>query len=175
MIRNEQQVERTRERIREFESDLERTRDAMASSGYDARAVEVATAGTVAIVDDLRAQVGLYERLLREGVRAVSRMPPMERGKELIALRIASRVTEAELAERLGITEGELVRSEENDHFSVSADFFERVLVALEVEQESARYSPRKYPFTIDLPRMTLRAACFDPRSAASFRLTGSS
>ena len=60
-----------------------------------------ATATTMASKGPLA--IGAVKRLLREGVRAVSRMPPMERGKELIALRIASRVTEAELAERLGI------------------------------------------------------------------------
>ncbi len=174
MIRNDRQYEVTKERARAFEVEIARTQATLVAAGHGSDAVELATVASRTLLEDLQRQVSAYERLVREGLSAVPRFPAAERGKELTALRVARRVSEGELARRLGIPEEELVRGEENDHFAASEHFFHRVLEALGVEEDRAHYRLRFAPFTVELPRISVRAASFDPIAARATRLTGS-
>jgi len=136
--------------------------------------IELATAGTRALVADLVWDRDFHDRLRAEGVCAVPYYPPEERGKALIAIRIARGLTQKDLADALGVSQAQVSRDEKNDYHGITQERHARVLTALGVEEHVAGYSVRK-PVIIEMPTIELEAASFAPDYDHRFAVTPTS
>jgi transcriptional regulator with XRE-family HTH domain len=162
MIRNDREYQYTLERIRDFEAQCTAVKEQLSREGHGEEDVMAALAGTEAILDDLRFERDFYDRLRGEGVRVVPDYPPEERGKALIALRVATGKTQRQLAAALGVSEAQISRDEKNDYHGVTQERYARVLKALGVEEHVAPYVVVRQ-IAIELPMITREAASFSP------------
>jgi len=90
--------------------------------------------------EELAAECVLYTRLRTEGVTAVPAYPPEQRGKALIALRIARGLSQKELADLLGVSEPQVSRDEKTEYRGVTQKRYARILKALGVEERVSGY-----------------------------------
>lgn len=136
MIKNErqrqlasEQVEKLRRALNEIEN-----RPRLADEHPARRAMELSA--VQGQIDELSRDVEDY-RMLRDGltpvgaVRDLSALPQV-----LIRQRIASGLTQKQLAERLGVKEQQVQRDEANDYASASLDRLERVAKALGISAD---------------------------------------
>jgi DNA-binding XRE family transcriptional regulator len=142
MIENERQYRITKSWIARFEE---------SRTGYAARELGPAIdPGMHKLMDDalaseietLRRQINHYEKL-RDG-RITSReiTSLRELPTALIEARIAARLTQRQLAERIGVAEQQIQRWESNDYCGVNLDRLQSIADALEVKiQETITYS----------------------------------
>jgi DNA-binding Xre family transcriptional regulator len=94
--------------------------------------------------EQLKEEVESYERLKRGEFDELRNFEGL--GRLLIALRIAKRVSQRDLAERLGIHESQVSRDERNEYHGVTVERANRVLEALGVEVLSVVESVEKIP-----------------------------
>ncbi|MBU1069856.1 helix-turn-helix domain-containing protein [Myxococcota bacterium] len=135
MIRNEVEY-------RESVSRLQAERERMAAYLDDLQKKGVSEAEIKRVIDPLRSfhdqlaeEVASYERLLRGEFWELVNFDGL--GRLLIALRIASGVTQRQLAQRLGVHESQVSRDERNEYHGATMDRVRRVLDALHVELKS--------------------------------------
>jgi transcriptional regulator with XRE-family HTH domain len=86
--------------------------------------------------EELVRERALYEALLRDGVRAVPAYAPEARGQALIALRLALRLSQAELAALLGVSAPVVSRDENAAYEGISLERYGRILHALGIEED---------------------------------------
>jgi hypothetical protein len=91
-------------------------------------------------IEVLLRERALYEALLREGLSAVPVYPPEHRGRALVDLRVALRVPQNVLAERLGVTAPVISRDEATGYEGCSLERYGRILRALGVEEAISGY-----------------------------------
>jgi DNA-binding XRE family transcriptional regulator len=144
MIRNDREYQQTVQRIRDFEEQADAMRQKLLRDGFGEGDIETALSGTSAILEDLRFERDYYERLLNEGPSAVPDYPPEERGKALIALRIALRKSQKQLAEALGVSEAQISRDEKNDYHGITLERYARILNAMGIEEHVASYVDKR-------------------------------
>jgi DNA-binding XRE family transcriptional regulator len=83
----------------------------------------------------LKEEVESYERLKRGDFGEIRNLHGL--GRLLVGLRIASGVTQRELAEKLGVHESQVSRDERNEYHGVTVERASRILDALGVEIRS--------------------------------------
>jgi DNA-directed RNA polymerase specialized sigma subunit len=83
----------------------------------------------ISFYEQLKDEVAWYESARRGDPQAVDSLK--EIGRLLIALRIASGVSQQELAERLHVHESQLSRDERNEYFGISVDRAQEIVDAL--------------------------------------------
>lgn len=91
-------------------------------------------------VEELRRERALYEALLREGLAAVPVYAPEHRGRALVDLRVALRMPQNVLAERLGVSAPVISRDEASAYEGCSLERYGRILRALGVEESFTGY-----------------------------------
>ncbi len=146
MIRNDREYRYTCERIADFRRQTEAMAQQVREGGFSEDDIQLATAPTRALAQDLEWERDFYDRLRAEGPAAVPAYAPEDRGKALIALRIACGLSQRELAERLGVSEAQVSRDERHDYRGITQDRYARVLDALGVEERSLGYRRRQPP-----------------------------
>jgi HTH-type transcriptional regulator/antitoxin HigA len=82
----------------------------------------------------LAAQVKSYERLREEGLKVESELDGCELGMVPILARAARKLSQKELAEKLGMKEQQIQRYEREKYASISLDRFSKIVAALGVE-----------------------------------------
>jgi len=107
--------------------------------------VEKALEPMVSFHDQLQEEIEWYERVQRREFEPISNLRGL--GQLLIALRIASQITQTELARRLDVDVSMVSRDERNEYHGVSIERAERVLTALGVNLVSSVEVP---PLTED-------------------------
>jgi DNA-binding Xre family transcriptional regulator len=86
--------------------------------------------------DKFAEEVETYERTRRGELGELRNLHGL--GSTLVALRIALRLTQRELAERLGVHESQVSRDERNEYRTITVDRASRILDALGVGLRSA-------------------------------------
>jgi transcriptional regulator with XRE-family HTH domain len=131
MIRNEQEYQ---EAIRRFKSDHEvvaQQRRAFAEAGLTPEQVEVALQPMLSFQAQLTEEITWYENVQRRNFLPTKRLTDL--GRLLIALRIASGLTQRELAARLKVSEAMVSRDERNEYHGITLERAQRILDALGV------------------------------------------
>jgi hypothetical protein len=129
MIRNEQEYQAAVRRMDEDRLVAGRQRTALEEAGLPPDEVERAMQPLLSFHAQLAEEVTWYERIKRRDFGVISRLTAI--GRLLIALRIASGLTQRELAQRLAVDESQVSRDERNEYYGITLERAQRVLDAM--------------------------------------------
>ncbi len=132
MIRNEIEYQEALRRLLEGKTHLKAQQVEMEKLGLSKADVRRAVAPLRSFQNQLSEEVESYERLRRGDRKELATYRNL--GQLLIALRIASGVSQRQLAERLGVHESQVSRDERNDYHGVTVERANRVIEALGFE-----------------------------------------
>ena len=139
MIRNDRQYKISRARAEEF-AELLASRSKRAHS--DVEWADVEMEGVRSQLDELRDEIDEYEKLKDGRVTSLQINSLEELPIALVKARIASGLTQRELAEKLGLKEQQIQRYEQNEYAGVSIDRVREVINALNVSLKQSVVLP---------------------------------
>jgi DNA-binding XRE family transcriptional regulator len=140
MIRNEREYQEAAKRLEEERSRLAAYQAELETGGLAPDAVKRAMDPLRSFHLQLAEEVEYYEQLKRGDPGALHNLHGL--GRYLIGLRIATGLTQRELAGRLGIDESQVSRDERNEYHGVSIERAVRILDALGVQLVSEVRQP---------------------------------
>ncbi len=129
ILRSKEDLQRTREMIERGQNALAAQRAAFVEMGATPEQIERGLGPMRCFVGDLEDQIAVYEATLRGEIRPALAFVAL--GHQLIALRLACGLSQKELAARLGVSEAQVSRDENNEYHNVSPTKAQRVLEAL--------------------------------------------
>ena len=142
MIKNEREYRITKAHLAGFEGGLLANDEREFPPNVDPGMKKLMHDAIASEIEVLRAQVDHYEKL-RDGhitsreIRSLHELPTA-----LIEARIAARLTQRQLAERIGVAEQQVQRWEANDYSGVGLDRLQNIADALGVQiRETITYS----------------------------------
>lgn len=113
MIKNDRQYEYTRRRFHEFEEDLKALQRKYAS---DKKKMALLGQGYEEHIAQLKAELAEYEKIKHSALPKVLRVHDLvEISRQLVRLRIARKLTQAELAVRIGCKQSDVARLEREE------------------------------------------------------------
>ena len=130
MIRTEAEYRRAVEHVGELESQIAAERDALRAKGYKKSELQRLLDPQRTFLAELKDDVEEYERLKR-GEVSEELIDLSGLGRTLIKLRIASGLSQKELAECLGVHESQVSRDEKNEYHGITAERASRIVRAL--------------------------------------------
>jgi len=132
MIKNDRQLEYTRRRLRELEENLEEVRSRYSSNK---KQVGLLSQGFIEHIAQLKGEVEEYERMKKGPLPRVLRAHDAgEISRQLVRLRIARGLTQAELAERIGCKQADISRLEREDYQGYTISQLKKVAAGLNAE-----------------------------------------
>lgn len=146
MIRSDKEYEAALVEIEALHQELGDLVRELRDAGSSEDEIEAVVRGTKTRLDTLAQDRDLYEALCRDGIPAVPSYPPAERGKALIALRIARGLSQKRLAELLGVSEPQVSRDERTEYRGITQKRYARILEVLRVQEHVAGYTVRQTP-----------------------------
>ena len=129
MIRTEKGYRDAQERLRKDREILDEQRRALTEMGLSGAEVERAIQPALSFQAQLQDEVDMYERVVRGDISPIENLAQV--GRILTSLRVASGITQRELAERLGVNESVISRDERNEYSGISVDRAQRILECL--------------------------------------------
>lgn len=129
MIRTESEYRSAIERLEKDREFLSAQKVQLQADGMTPREVERAMQASVSFHEQLKEEVDAYERIVRGDISPIEDLTSL--GRMLIGLRIATRITQRELASRLGVSEAAVSRDERNEYHGITLERAQRVLNAL--------------------------------------------
>ncbi len=129
MIRSESEYKEARRRLDRDREVAHQQRAALSEAGLAPTEVERAMQPLLSFQAQLEEEVAWYEQARRGTIPALSRLNDI--GRILIAARIASGLSQRELADRLGVKESVVSRDERNEYHGITVDRAQRILDAL--------------------------------------------
>lgn len=141
MIRNDRQYKISRARAGEFAELL----DAKAKAYAQGEWADVEMAAVQSQLDDLRDEIDEYEKLKAGNITSFQIDSLEELPIVLVKARIASGLTQKELADKLGIKEQQIQRYEQNDYAGISIDRIREIIKALNVSVKQSILLPKTH------------------------------
>lgn len=135
MIRNENEYREASKRIIEEAGRIKDEQAKLRSMDLTSEEIKRALQPIRSFHEQLKEEVASYERLMRGEFEELKNFEGL--GRLLIALRIAKRVSQRELAEQLGVHESQVSRDERNEYHGITVERASRILECLEVELRS--------------------------------------
>lgn len=129
MIRTESEYKSAIERLEKDRDFLAAQKSQFQAKGMTQREIDRAMQPSVSFHEQLKEEVDAYERIVRGDISPIEDLSSL--GRMLIGLRIASRITQRELASRLGVSEAAVSRDERNEYHGITVERAQRVLNAL--------------------------------------------
>jgi ribosome-binding protein aMBF1 (putative translation factor) len=130
MIRTEAEYRRSVERVGEQERRIADQRDTLRSQGYKKQELKRLLEPQRTFLLEMKQEIEEYERL-RRGDVGEELLNLTGLGRTLIKLRIASGLSQKELADRLEVHESQVSRDERNEYHGITAERASRILEAL--------------------------------------------
>jgi HTH-type transcriptional regulator/antitoxin HigA len=142
MITNERQYAISKKQLKEFEKAVETGKRSASRDGVHPRIHEAMLEGLDSQAEDLREQIERYEKLKSGKIRSRRLDAITELPVALIEGRIVSRISQKELAKRLGLPEQQIQRYEASRYAGVSIDRIGEVVRALGLKLKGVTYGP---------------------------------
>jgi transcriptional regulator with XRE-family HTH domain len=160
MITNQRQHRITRSQIKNFDDAIARAEHDGPTPGVDRRLHVAMIDGMRSQLEDLRGEVSEYEALREGRIKKRVFHSLLEIPRALIEGRIARRLTQRELGEKLGIPEQQVQRYERTGYSGVSIDRLQEVADALEIRVT------KTVEYDVQRPRRGVTRARERPRGA---------
>lgn len=135
MIRTEEEYIAAVERVEDEAIAIEKERQRLLGLGLSEEQVEYALQPAVIFREQYLDEVEEYERLRRGQLDNSFNL--MGIGRRLVQARIYRRMTQQELAEKLGITAQQVSRDERNEYHNAGIERIKKVMEALGLEMTS--------------------------------------
>jgi len=132
MIRTDTEYRQTLQRIEQSEQAFRDEEERLKGRGLGTAQVKRALEPGRAFYEQLLSEVRTYERLKRGEFDELHTLAGL--GRLLTAARIASGLSQRELADRLGVHESQVSRDERTDYAGVTVDRAHRILDAVGVQ-----------------------------------------
>jgi DNA-directed RNA polymerase specialized sigma subunit len=129
VIRSEKEYREAVERLRQDEEVLALQKEKLEGLGLSKEEVRRALEPMLSFRAQLEEEVEWFERVRRRDFGIIRDLSAV--GTLLIALRIANRLSQRELAEKLGVSEAHVSRDERNEYHGITVDRAQRVLDAM--------------------------------------------
>jgi DNA-directed RNA polymerase specialized sigma subunit len=129
MIRTDTEYEQALTRLLDEKKRLSEHESAMKDAGLDASQLKRAMDPLRSFIMQLEEEVEAYERMRRGSFETIRNLGGL--GQLLIAARIFARLSQRELAQRLGVHESQVSRDERNEYRTVTVDRANRILEAI--------------------------------------------
>lgn len=135
MIRNEQEYREAVERLAAEQKRLDEHRQRLVNDGVDPSGIKRVMDPLVSFHEQLREEVAHYENLKRGQFPNLQNLKGL--GVLLVSLRIASGMSQRELARKLDVHESQVSRDERNEYHGITVDRAIKVLEALGVRLQT--------------------------------------
>jgi len=132
MIRNESAYQEAQNRLQQDTDVVERLRQAYAAQGLTTSELATAMEPLLSFQAQLQEEVAWYENVSQGNLPTIGRLTDI--GRLLIALRIASGLTQRAFAEKLEVSEAAVSRDERNEYHGIMVERAQRILDVLEAE-----------------------------------------
>ncbi len=136
MIKTEDEYQECLRRLNQDLSVIEAQRKQLKEMNLSPEEIERALEPACSFHEQLKEEVEWYERVQRRDFQPIRNLQGL--GQLLIALRIASRIKQAELARRLNVDVSMVSRDERNEYHGISIERADRILNALGVQLVSS-------------------------------------
>ena len=134
MIKNDRQYEYTKRKLHEFEEDLKAIRKKYSS---DKNKVALLSQGYVEHIAQLKAEIEEYEKIKKSPLPKVLRIHTLnEISRQLVRLRIARGLTQAQLAAQTGCKQADVSRLEREGYQGYSIGQLEKIAAGLNAKLE---------------------------------------
>jgi DNA-directed RNA polymerase specialized sigma subunit len=131
MIKTEKEYKAMVLRLREDLQFIDHQKGLLEKAGLSDEEINRAMEPTIAFHEQLKEEVEYYEKIKRFEFGAIFNLS--ELGRTLIGLRIAIGMSQAQLAESLGVSEAQVSRDEKNEYHGISVERAHRILEALNI------------------------------------------
>lgn len=132
MIRTDFEYRETLKRLEKAEQEFREEEARLKAKGHDRAAVKRLLDPSRAFYQQIKSEVQTYERLNRGEFEELHNLHGL--GNLLIGARIASGLSQRELADRLGVHESQVSRDERNEYNGVTVERADRILQTLGIE-----------------------------------------
>ena len=129
MIKNENAYQKTIEKLKADLEFIASEKSRFKEMGLDEEQLDMAIQPLVSFHEQLKEEVAYYERIKRGVFNPIHRFTDI--GKSLIAYRIYSGMSQAELADKLGVSEAQVSRDERNEYYGATTEKIEKVMKAM--------------------------------------------
>ena len=136
MIRTEEEYQAALARVEDEEQALAEERERLLAQGISPEHADIALEPYIAFRMQFLDEIEEYEKLRRGHIDDVENLGGL--GRRLVLLRLYRRMTQKELAERLGVSIQQVSRDEKNEYHNAGTDKIQRVLEALGVVMRSS-------------------------------------
>jgi len=134
MIKNDRQYEYTKGKLHEFEEDLKTVRKKYSS---DKNKVTLLGKGYVEHIAQLKAEIKEYKNMKKSSLPKILRAcDPAEISHQLVRLRLARGLTQAELAARIGCKQADISRMEREEYSGYTISQLEKIAASLNAKIE---------------------------------------
>ncbi len=140
MIRTEGEYQEAVGRLKAEKTRMQEQRGKLKKEGLTSDQIKLALEPMESFHLQLVEEVEAYERLKRGDLGEIENLHGL--GQLLIALRIARGVSQAELAERLGVDPSQVCRDEKNEYHGITVDRASKVLDCLKANLMSRPAGP---------------------------------
>jgi len=126
MIRNEKEYKEAVRRLKQNKEVIQKQKKSLKSVNLNSEEINRALEPMLSFHQQLAEEVEWYERVKRKDLDTISSLD--EVGRLLIALRIASGLTQKDLAKCLDVTEAQISRDERNEYHGISLERAQKII-----------------------------------------------
>lgn len=152
MIRNEKEYKEAIARLKEDKDIISKQRAAFKKLNLIAEEIDRAMEPSLCFHEQLKEEVEWYERVKRKDFMTIYSLQQI--GQLLIALRIASGLTQKDLAKCLGVAEAQVSRDERNEYHGITVERAQKIMDMFGVHLKTSLEVEKK------LERKSILAAC---------------
>lgn len=135
MIRTDIEYRNSLKKLRESEQVSHQQKEKLIAEGLKPQQIKRAMDPSRVFLDQIKDEIATYERLKEGEVDELHNLHGT--GRMLIGIRIASGLSQRELAERLGVHESQVSRDERNEYYGVTVERAARVLDCMQADVRS--------------------------------------
>lgn len=129
MIKNESAYQKAVEKLKQDKEFISSEKKRFEDMGLTSEQTKMAIEPLISFHEQLKAEVEYYEKIKRGSFNPIYKFTDI--GKTLIAYRIYLSMTQAELANKLGVSESQVSRDERHEYYGATTDKIESVMEAM--------------------------------------------
>ena len=129
MIKNESAYQKAVEKLKQDHEFIRSEKKRFEEMGLNSDQTKMAIQPLISFHEQLKAEVEYYEKIKRGSFNPIYKFTDI--GKTLIAYRIYLGMTQAELANKLGVNESQVSRDERHEYYGATTEKIETVMEAM--------------------------------------------